>query len=219
MGSKVNSAECPSVLGYCRVSTIQQDYERQKLEILEYANRNGWNVKDFIQTKVSCTKSEAERGLEKLKEAAMKGEVNIILFSELSRLSRSVGHIILLVERFVNDWNVELHFIKENMILRKGKNDIASKVMLTMFSLLAEIEHDLICERTRDALNARRLAGVKLGRPKLKSKLDNKEDEIKAMVQMGIKQIFIAKKMDCTEATLSNWLIRKRKEWAGIVTN
>jgi len=84
---------------------------------------------------------------------------------------------------------------------------------LTMFSLLAEIERDLISERTKSALAARRKAGVKLGRPMGKSKLDLKEEEIKGLVNMGVKQKRVALQMKCTEATLSNWLKRKRKEW------
>ena len=137
----------------------------------------------------------------------------IIVFSELSRFGRSVGEIARLVETFINEYGIELHFIKENMQLRKGVRDIATKVTLTMFSLLAEIERDLISERTKSALAARKQAGVILGRPKLKSKLDNKEQEIRGLINLGVKQKAVAKKMDCTPATLSIWLKRKRKEW------
>jgi DNA invertase Pin-like site-specific DNA recombinase len=201
------------VTGYCRVSTEKQELQRQKYEILEYANKQNLKVNKFILAKVGSKKSEAKRGIDKLKALAEAGKIDIILFSELSRFGRSVGEIARLVKTFVSDYGVELHFIKENMVLRKGQSNISSKVTLTMFSLLAEIERDLISERTKSALAARKKAGVILGRPKLKSKLDNKEDEIKAMIEMSIKQKAIAKKCDCTEATLSNWLKRKRKEW------
>lgn len=210
---KVNRESQRAAIGYIRVSTTRQDLDRQRWLILAYADQHELNVIEYIETKIGSRKTEAERGIDKLKEIARTGKVNVIIFSELSRLGRSISQIIRLVETFVNEYEVELHFIKENMILRKGERDIQTKIMLTMFSLFAEIESDLIRERTRDALAARRKAGVKLGRPKLKSKLDNKEEEIKGMVTMGVKQKFIAKKMDCTEATLSNWLKRKRKEW------
>lgn len=204
----------PIVFGYCRVSTTKQTYENQKLAILEYANKQGWKVAHFIKTQVSSRKGKAERGIDELERAAREGKLNIIVFTELSRLGRSVGQIIRSIDTFVDTYEVELHFIKEGMVLRAGERDINSQITLTLFSLLAEIESYLIRERTCEALNARRKAGVKLGRPKLKSKLDNKEDEIKGLIELGVKQKAIAKKMECTEATLSNWLKRKKKEWS-----
>ena len=83
-----------------------------------------------------------------------------------------------------------------------------------MFSLLAEIERDLISERTKSGLAACKARGIKLGRPPLKSKLDPKEEEIRGMIEIGVKQKAIARKVGCTEATLSNWLKRKRLQWA-----
>jgi DNA invertase Pin-like site-specific DNA recombinase len=210
---KVNRETPPVVFGYCRVSTEEQDLQRQKLEILEYANKHGWTVEEFIKVKVGSSKTEAQRGIDKLREAAAAGKVDIIVFSELSRFGRSVGEISRLVESFVNEYGVELHFIKENMQLRKGPRDIQSKVTLTMFSLLAEIERDLISERTKSALAARKAAGVILGRPKMRSKLDIKTDDIRGMIAMSIKQKAIAKQIGCTEATLSKWLKHKRKKW------
>ncbi len=203
----------PVVFGYCRVSTEQQDLTRQKLEIHEYANHEGWKVEQIIKAKVSSRKAEGERGIDKLKAAAEAGEVNIVVFSELSRLGRSVGEIARLIDFFVKENGVELHFIKERLKLSKKAEDIPTKVSLTMFSLLAEIERDLISERTKSGLAARKAAGVVLGRPKMVSKLDPKEAEIHGMVKLGVKQKAIAKRIGCTEATLSNWLKRKRKEW------
>ena len=205
--------EQPVVFGYSRVSSDKQELGRQRHEILEYANARGWTVERFISSKASSRKPEVERCIDTLKQAAQAGQVGIILFSELSRLGRSVGEIARLVEYFVNGCGVELHFIKEAMTLRRGKQDIGSKVTLTIFSLLAEIERDLISERTKGALAARKAAGVKLGRPAMTSKLDAHEDEIRQMVEQGIKQTVIANRVGCTEATLSNWLKRKRPEW------
>lgn len=204
----------PVVMGYCRVSTEKQDLARQRHEILEYANRRRWTVERFIASKVSSRRNERERCIDKLKQAAESGEVDVVVLCELSRLGRSVGEIARLVKYFVHERGVEIHCIKEGMKLKQGKQDIASKVMLTVFSLLAEIERDLISERTKSALAARKAAGVKLGRPRLKSKLDPHEQDIRSKLDQGVKQKFIAKKVGCTEATLSNWLKRKRPEWS-----
>jgi DNA invertase Pin-like site-specific DNA recombinase len=162
---------------------------------------------------VSSRRDEHERGIDVLKAAAKERAVTTIVFSELSRLGRSVGEICRLIDYFVDRCDCALHFIKERMTLEGGKRDITTKVLLTTFSLLAEIERDLISERTKSALAARKAAGVRLGRPPLKSKLDAKETEIREMVNLCIKQKAIAARVSCTEATLSNWLKRKRREW------
>ena len=203
------------VWGYCRVSTVRQDLDRQRAEIHEYANRRGWKIDRMLKAKMGSRKSEAERGIDKLKAAAEAGDVDVVIFSELSRLGRSVGEISRLVDALVKEGGVELHFIKEDMRLRPKpeRHDMNTKVTLTMFSLLAEIERDLISERTRSGLAARKAAGVRLGRPAGKSKLDPREDEIRRLDEMGVRQKRITEQIGCTEATLSNWLKRKRPEW------
>ena len=202
-----------TIWGYTRVSTEQQDYERQKLEILEYANLQGWKIDRFLQSKASSRKGEKERGVDVLKEAAERGDVEVIVFSELSRLGRSVGELCRLINHLVDECGVALHFLKERLELQKGKRDIASKVMLTQFSLLAEIERDLISERTKSALAARKAQGVKLGRPAGHSKLDQHTEQIREWVELGVTNKSIARNLNCAANTLSIWLKRKRKEW------
>ena len=202
-----------TIWGYTRVSTEQQDYERQKLEILEYANLQGWKIDRFLQSKASSRKGEKERGVDVLKEAAERGDVEVIVFSELSRLGRSVGELCRLINHLVDECGVALHFLKERLELQKGKRDIASKVMLTQFSLLAEIERDLISERTKSALAARKAQGVKLGRPAGHSKLDQHTEQIRKWVELGVTNKSIARNLNCAANTLSIWLKRKRKEW------
>lgn len=207
-----------TIWGYTRVSTEQQDYERQKLEILEYANLQGWKIDRFLQSKASSRKGEKERGVDVLKEAAERGDVEVIVFSELSRLGRSVGEICRLINHLVDECGVALHFLKERLELQKGKRDIASKVMLTQFSLLAEIERDLISERTKSALAARKAQGVKLGRPAGHSKLDQHTEQIREWVELGVTNKSIARNLNCAANTLSIWLKGKRKEWKNGVT-
>ena len=84
---------------------------------------------------------------------------------------------------------------------------IQSKIIAMAFSMAAEIERDLISARTKEALAARKEAGIKLGRPrgKGKSKLDQYRVEIEAMLKNGVKQRFIAEKYGTTEGNLSRW--------------
>lgn len=202
----------PKVVGYARVSTTHQDPERQKACIYEYANAKGWTVDRIIDVKASSGKGDKVRNIDNLRSLVKEGEADVLIFAELSRLARSVGQIARLVAEFIG-YGVELHFVKEGMQLRQGKRDLSAKVMLTMFSLFAEIERDLLIERTTDGLAVVKAKGVKLGRPKGTSKLDPHEDQIREWRQLGVTQRAMARKLGCTEATICNWLKQKGKEW------
>ncbi len=132
------------VVGYCRVSTEEQDLKNQRLEILEYASRNDLKITTWVEKKVSSSKSNKERLIDVLLERLNEGDMLIV--ADLSRLGRSVGQIAIIVNTLI-ETGVALVCIKENIKLN-GTPDIQSKVMLTMFSLFAEIERDLISDVT-----------------------------------------------------------------------
>ena len=204
------------VIAYYRVSGDKQDFAGQKLCVLEYCSKHNYKIKETVEYKVSTSKKRDKRGIDDLVQLVHQpNSPRIIVCSELSRFGRSISEILGLVDEFVREYGCGLIFIKEGLILDEveAERDITTHVMLTQFALLADIEKRLIRQRVKEALAARKAAGVILGRPKLKSKLDTKEDEIKGMLEIGIKQKFISKKLGCTEATLSNWLKRKRKKW------
>ena len=199
--------------GYARISTDKQSLQNQKLQIHDYVNSRKKNVDRIVTATVSSRKKANKRELDCILQGAASGEVTNLVFAELSRLGRSIGEVCRLVDKLVDECGVTLHFIKESMILTKGERDLSSKVLLSTFSLLAEIERDLISERTKAGLAAVRAKGVKLGRPAGKSKLDQYEDQIREWLDFGVSQRAIAPKVSCSEAHLSNWLKRKRKLW------
>ena len=88
---------------------------------------------------------------------------DLLIVSELSRTGRSVIEIISIVNSLIRT-HVRFVAIKEGFDI-KGDHDIQTKVLVTIFSLLAELERDLISERTRQALAAKKAQGVKLGTP------------------------------------------------------
>lgn len=183
-------------IAYLRVSTDSQDLKNQKLEILEYADRNKFQITEWMEIRISSRKSQKERLIDLLLEKLVPGDCLIV--SELSRLGRSVGQIITIMDELIKK-KVKVIFIKQNMIIN-GKNDIQSKTMITLFGLFAEIERDLISDRTKAGLARARAEGKLLGRPKGlgKSKLDGKEDEIKALLQKGVGKASIAKIYECS---------------------
>jgi DNA invertase Pin-like site-specific DNA recombinase len=130
-----------------------------------------------------------------------------LIVSELSRLGRSVGDIITTVDPLVKR-QVQLLAIKEGIRLN-GAQDLHTRVMVTMFSLFAEIERELISLRTKEALAAARAAGKRLGRPRGtrgRSKLDGKETQIKELLALHVSKASIAKITGVDRATLYHFI-------------
>lgn len=191
-------------IAYIRVSTSKQDIENQKHIILEYANRHKLFIDEFINIKISSRKSIEERKLNNLIDSLNKNDTLII--TELSRLGRSVSEVTSIVKTLIEK-EIRLISIKES-IDTQNKHDINSKVVITMFSLLAELERDLISQRTKEALATKKAQGVKLGRPAGKgtSKLDKHTEDIKNMVNKGISISSIAKYYNCSWNTVKSFI-------------
>ena len=148
-------------VAYLRVSTAQQDVRSQRLAILEYARQHDFRIDDFIEATASGQASEKRRRLDELMNVLQRGDRLVV--SELSRLGRSLGQIVAILDALAKA-SVAFVALKEN--IREGKCDVQTKVMTTLFALFAEVERDLISERTREGLARARASGRKLGRPK-----------------------------------------------------
>lgn len=105
---------------------------------------------------------------------------------------------------------IAVHAVKGAWTLN---GSMESKIVLTMLAMIAEIERDLISERTKEGLRARKAAGVKLGRPKGpgKSKLDKHKEEINALLTNGSTKTFVAKKYGTSLPNLYNWMEKNGK--------
>lgn len=189
------------VVAYLRISTGGQELNNQKLAILDYAQRHQLQISQFLEVQMSSRKSLKERGIEGLFAGMQAGD--LLLVSELSRLGRSVGQVIQIVDDLIKN-KIKFIAIKENIHL-DGKQDIQSKVTITLFGLFAEIERDLISERTCEGLAAARAKGRILGRPKGSrgpSKLDGKEGEIQMLLEKKVSKASIAKILDVSRSAL-----------------
>ena len=196
------------ILGYIRVSTEVQDVKNQQLAILEYAQRNKLDINDFIEITISSRKSNIERRIDEIVSRLNTGDTLIV--AELSRLGRSLSQIVSLVD-ILRAKGVQIITIKE--AIDTCKDDISTKVQIGMFGLFAEIERDLLSQRTKEGLARARKDGTKLGRPKGSlsvSKLDGREDEIKKYLKLGLNKTAIAQLMECSRPTLNNF-IKTRK--------
>lgn len=200
----------PKNVAYLRVSTAEQDTEKNKTDILKFANSRHFVPVAFVEEKVSGAKPWQERKLKGVIDGLKKGDRLIV--PEFSRLGRSMLEIMEIL-KVAHDKGIAIYDIKNNWDLN---GSIQSKVMAMIFSIAAEIERDLIRKRTKEGLQAARAKGKLLGRPRGpgKSKLDAHREEIVALLKTGSKQVYIAKKYGTTQPNLHNWL--KRHKLIGI---
>lgn len=194
---------------YIRVSTDKQDAKNQRLEILEYARQHGIHVDEFVEITISSRQTSKERRVDELMEKIESADTLIV--SELSRLGRSTGDVINLVKELA-ERNIRVILIKQNLDLQ-GERDMASKIMITIFSLLAELERDLISSRTKEALAAKKRQGITLGKPKgtiQKSKFDKDRKKIEELLAYGVSVRKIAEVLGYPTHRGLNLYINKR---------
>ena len=190
--------------GYIRVSTDRQSVENQRFEINGFCQRQQCEIDIWVEETVSGTKSPEKRKLGKVISRMHKGDV--LICAELSRLGRNLLMIMSILNLCMNK-EIEVWTIKDNY--RLG-NDINSKVLAFAFGLSAEIERNLISERTKEALARKRAEGIVLGRPKgsknKKNKLSGHEEQIIDLYKKKKTMTFIAQKYRVHPVTISRFL-------------
>lgn len=196
------------IVAYLRASTDKQDLSHQKLEILEFARCRELHVDEYVELTVSSRKSSKQRRIDELVQ--MLEETDTLIVTELSRLGRSTAEVIALVNALV-EGNIRLIVIKQNLDI--SHQDMNSKIIITLFSLFAELERDLISLRTREALAAKKAQGQRLGKPKgtlQKSKFDQHVARIKELLGYGLSVRKIAKVLGYSSHIALNTYINKR---------
>lgn len=194
--------------GYIRVSTNDQDLEKNRHEILELANERGLGRVTWVEEKASGAIHWRKRRIGEVVEAASAGDV--IIVPELSRLGRSMLEIMEILS-IASDKNVQVYAIKGDWHL---DDSMQSRIVAMVLAMAAEIERDLIRSRTRESLKARKLAGKTLGRPPGtgKSKLDPYEPEIRALLAQRSTKKFIAERYGVKPNALTRWLKKHKIE-------
>lgn len=192
-----------ATFAYLRVSTLEQNTEKNKLDVLKFANSKRLGNVEFIEEQISGKANFKKRQLGILLEQLNKGDVLIV--SELSRIARSITQIFEVIE-ITKQKEIILYSLKENFC--NCDKSISSTVATTIFALVAQIERDLISMRTKEALQAKKASGVKLGRPKGKgkSKLDEHKDDILKLLDLKVPKTIVAKQYKTTVSNLYNYL-------------
>jgi DNA invertase Pin-like site-specific DNA recombinase len=195
------------IYGYIRVSSDKQTVENQRYEINQFAALEGLQINDWIEETISGTKSYDKRKLGELLNRVKEND--LIICSEISRLGRSLFMIMDILNICMMK-DCKVWTVKDNY--RLG-DDIQSKVLAFAFGLSAEIERNLISQRTKEALQRKRAEGVVLGRPKGSSKpehykLHGQESKIKLLLELNFSKTLIAKKLGVHRNTLIKFINR-----------
>lgn len=199
-----------SIIGYIRVSSNKQTLEHQRYEIKQFARKNNLIITRWVEETISSRKPLHKRKLGLLLEELQTGD--ILISCEISRLGRSLLEVMRILETCLNK-NCQVWTIKENY--RLG-NDIQSKVLAFAFGLAAEIERNLISQRTKSSLANIRASGKKLGRPfaaqSKKLKLAKNTRKIQNLLNKGLSKSQIARILSVNRSTLRRFLLRSGLE-------
>jgi len=197
------------IYGYIRVSTDRQTIENQRYEINEFCKKNVLIINEWIEETISGATEIDKRKLGELLDGLQKGD--ILICSEISRLGRNLLMIMSILNICIIK-EVQVWTIKDNF--RLG-NDINSKVLAFAFGLSAEIERNLISQRTKEAMARAKSEGIHCGRPrgaKNKTvKLTGKEKIIIQLLKQNFTKIVIARKLGVHRSTLRSFLKELKK--------
>ncbi len=194
------------IYGYIRVSSDKQTVENQRFEINNFCKNNKITIDGWIEETISGTKAYNKRQLGSLLKKVKKDD--LIICAELSRLGRNLFMIMEILNICMSK-ECKVWTIKDNY--RLGE-DIQSKVLAFAFGLSAEIERNLISQRTKEALARKKAEGVTLGRPPgkktpmAKLKLYGKKNLIMELQSIGMSQRRIAKICKVDRNTLARFI-------------
>nr|MDE2522653.1 master DNA invertase Mpi family serine-type recombinase [Methanocorpusculum sp.] len=192
------------IYGYIRVSTDKQTVENQRFEINRFCEQQNLKVDQWIEETISGSKTYDKRALGELLKNLIKDD--IVICAELSRLGRNLFMIMEILNICMRK-ECKVWTIKDNY--RLGE-DIQSKVLAFAFGLSAEIERNLISQRTKEALARKRAEGVVLGRPKGRRskqvKLSGQEEVIRVLLEKNVSQCEIARIFGVHRMTVASFI-------------
>lgn len=197
------------IYGYLRVSSDEQDVNSQKQGVDDFAKSHNWTIDKYISDEgVSGGKDPSKRKLGSLLNLLKKDDV--IICSEISRLGRDLYMVMDILHHAMNVGCI-IYTVKDKFVLG---NDVQSKVLAFAFGLSAEIERQMIQQRTKEGLKLRVKQGVLLGRPvgsisdRPTGDLSDKKDEIIQQYNWGVPERRLAKNFGVDRNTLIKWLHR-----------
>lgn len=204
------------IYGYLRVSSDEQDVNSQKLGVESFASSKGWVINDYITDEgVSGGKDPDKRNLGPLLQKVKQDD--IIICSEISRLGRDL-YMIMDILHWCMEQGCIIYTVKDKFILG---DDIQSKVLAFAFGLSAEIERQMIRQRTKEGLKLRMKMGILVGRPPGRKsnfiKLEKYKDKIIEQYKWGVplRRLAVNFNVDrnTMDRTLARWGVIESKKY------
>jgi putative DNA-invertase from lambdoid prophage Rac len=196
------------IYAYIRVSTDRQTVENQRFEILKYCAGKKIHVDDWIEEVVSGIRRSEDRKLGQVLKGLKKNDILIV--SELSRLGRNLMEVMSILHSCMEKES-KVFAIKEGYELG---NNISSKVLAFAFSLSAEIERNLISQRTKEAMARMKSEGMQVGRPKgalsKQTKLTGKDETIKELLNKKVAIATIGRILGVSRLTVENYVTTRK---------
>ena len=172
------------IYSYIRVSTNLQSVEVQRDEINRYCGLNNISIDESIEIEISSRKNIRKRRIEELLDNLHSDDILIV--TELSRLGRNTGEVIMLIDSFIQK-GIEVRILKQNLFIKN--HDPMNKMIITILSMFSEFERDIISQRTKESLQNLKDRGIKLGKPKgtiQKSIYDDDQEKIIELLTLGL---------------------------------
>ena len=197
------------VYGYIRVSTDRQTVENQRFGIKGFCKKNNMQIDKWIEESVSGTKDVDKRKLGALLNDLQKGD--LLICTELSRLGRSFFMVMAILNECMKK-EIQIWTIKDNY--RLG-NDISSAVIAFAFALSAQIERDLISQRSKESLARAKAEGIHCGRPKgsknkLPTILRGKEKVVLQLLAKGLSKVQVCDQLGIGRSSLYTFVKGKK---------
>jgi DNA invertase Pin-like site-specific DNA recombinase len=198
------------IYGYIRVSTDKQNTENQRFEITRFCGHQNLKIDSWMEETISGTVEINHRRLGRLLKKIQKDD--LLICTEISRLGRTL-FMIMDALNLCHKKGVQVWTVKDNF--RLG-TDLTSKILAFALGISAEIERELISQRTREALARKKAEGAKLGRPigskNHRRKVNGKESEILQMHEQGLSKSSIARQVKLSRQTVANFLLNLQND-------
>lgn len=185
------------LLGYVRVSTEEQNEERQTRALLE----RGVDIENIYIDKKSGKNADREK-LQELLSFCRRGD--IIITESISRIARNTKDLLNIVD-IINNKGAEFVSIKESIDTKTP----TGKFMLTVFGAMATLEREYILDRQKEGILIAKENGVYTGKPKMQIDRDAFEKEVKEWRNGNITAVEAMKRLNLKP----NTFYRRVKEW------
>ncbi len=196
------------LISFIRINKNNEEYtQNQAIGIAQYLHKNNLQLHNNVEIEINIP--EDEEKISMLLKDCKKG-CTIIVY-DLNVFGRTISTILEMLKNLLNG-GVRIVSINQNLDL-ESKDDMLTKMILGMIGMAISLEKDLMSLRTKEALTARKLDGISLGKPKgtiQKSKFDKKRDQIEELLSVGLSVRKIAKLLGYNNHIGLNNYVKKR---------